>query len=114
MKARLSEKNLITVIQTRTRTGAETLYDQYSASLFKIIYCYVKDQQIAEDLLEQTFIQIWNTVDQYKEQLGGLHAWMLSIARNLSKSAMTTTAYRFRAPHTLSHPESDVVPVSVN
>jgi DNA-directed RNA polymerase specialized sigma24 family protein len=58
------------VVQTRTRTGAEMLYDQYSASLFKIIYCYVKDQPIAEDLLEQTFIHIWNTIDQYKEQPG--------------------------------------------
>jgi DNA-directed RNA polymerase specialized sigma24 family protein len=97
MKTRLSERTLIAVVQNRTRTGAETLYDQYAASLFKIIYCYVKDQQLAEDLLEQTFIYIWNTIDLYKEQPGGLHAWMLSIARNLSKSAMTTKKYLFKA-----------------
>jgi DNA-directed RNA polymerase specialized sigma24 family protein len=114
MKTRLSERTLIAVVQTRTRTGAETLYDQYAASLFKIIYCYVKDQQMAEDLLEQTFIHIWNTIDQFKEQPGGLHAWMLSIARNLSKSAMTTKTYLLKAAPTeaanSSHPEGKVVP----
>jgi DNA-directed RNA polymerase specialized sigma24 family protein len=96
MKARLSEKTLITIVKTRTRTGAEALYDQYATSLFKIIYCYVKDPQLAEDLLEQTFIKIWNSIDMYEDQPGGLHAWMLSIARSLSKSATTTTVHSFQ------------------
>jgi RNA polymerase sigma factor (sigma-70 family) len=88
MKARLSEKNLIAVVQTRTRIGAETLYDNYAATLFKVIYCYVKDQQLAEDILEQTFIKIWNSIDQYQSQPGGIYAWMISIARNLSKNVV--------------------------
>jgi RNA polymerase sigma factor (sigma-70 family) len=93
MKTQLSEHDLITAIQSRHRIGAEALYDMYSSTLFKVIYSIVKHQEVAEDILQQTIIKIWNSFDQYHTQKGRLYTWMVTIARNLSKDALRSKAH---------------------
>jgi RNA polymerase sigma factor (sigma-70 family) len=93
MQSRLSEDQLILAISNRSRIGAEALYDMYSASLFKVIYNIVKQQEHAEDVLQQTFIKIWQSIGGYQTQKGRLYTWMITIARNLSKDSLRTKAY---------------------
>ena len=60
------------------------MYDQYSDALYRIILRTIGDEGYAEDVLQQTFLKIWNAIDQYDEERGALFTWMSTIARNLS------------------------------
>jgi RNA polymerase sigma factor (sigma-70 family) len=60
------------------------LYDMYSGSLMGVISRIVIDTAIAEDVLQETFIKIWNSFQSYSTEKGRLFTWMVNIARNLS------------------------------
>lgn len=60
------------------------LYDHYSRALFAVIKQIVPQQEIAEDLLQETFVKVWQNIHTYDGSRGRLYTWMLSIARNLA------------------------------
>ncbi|MBV8389690.1 MAG: sigma-70 family RNA polymerase sigma factor [Mucilaginibacter sp.] len=83
-KISLSEEELVLALQQREKIAAEALYDMYSASLFGVIVRIVNDEAIAEDVLQDTFIKIWNSFSSYSTEKGRLFTWMVNIARNLA------------------------------
>jgi RNA polymerase sigma factor (sigma-70 family) len=83
-KISLSEEELIRALRNREKIAAEALYDMYSASLYGIISRIVIDTATAEDVLQDTFVKIWNSFSSYSADKGRLFTWMVNIARNLS------------------------------
>lgn len=64
--------------------AAEALYDMYSASLYGVIVRIVIDTAVAEDVLQESFVKIWQSFASYSAEKGRLFTWMVNIARNLS------------------------------
>lgn len=60
------------------------LYDNYSKSLYGVVFNLIKNKEEAEDVLQEVFIKIWKNIDSYNESKGRLYTWMLNIARNSS------------------------------
>lgn len=83
-KISLSEPELVQAIRTRESRGAQALYDMYSSALYGVIYRIIQHEEIAEDLLQEAFVKIWNSAASYDESKGRLFTWMVNIARNLS------------------------------
>jgi RNA polymerase sigma factor (sigma-70 family) len=83
-KITLSEEELILALRRREKVAAEALYDMYSAALFGVISRIVNDEATAEDVLQETFIKIWNSFSGYSAERGRLFTWMINIARNLA------------------------------
>ncbi len=83
-KISLSEDELVMALRNREKAGAEALYDMYSSSLYGIIFRIVQHEEIAEDLLQETFVRIWNSFSSYDASKGRLFTWMVNIARNIS------------------------------
>ena len=70
------------------------LYDMYSAALFGIISRIVPQIEVAEDLLQETFIKIWNSAEGYDPDKGRLFTWMMNIARNVAIDKLRSKDYR--------------------
>ena len=83
-KISLSEEELVLALQRQENIAAEALYDMYSASLFGVIIRIVNDEALAEDILQDTFVKIWNSFSGYNTEKGRLFTWMVNIARNLA------------------------------
>ena len=83
-KISLSEEELVLALRQREKIAVEALYDMYSASLFGVIVRIVNDEDIAEDILQDTFVKIWNSFSSYSTEKGRLFTWMVNIARNLA------------------------------
>ena len=83
-KISLSEEELVLALQRREKAAAEALYDMYSASLYGVIVRIVNDEALAEDILQDTFVRIWNSFSSYSTEKGRLFTWMVNIARNLA------------------------------
>jgi RNA polymerase sigma factor (sigma-70 family) len=58
------------------------VYDHFASSLLGIIHNVIKDKVIAEDILQEVFIKIWNSSAAYDSKKARLFTWMLNIARN--------------------------------
>lgn len=83
-KISLTEEELVRGLRQREKVAAEALYDMYSASLYGVILRIINDEPSAEDVLQETFIKIWQSFSGYSAEKGRLFTWMVNIARNLS------------------------------
>jgi RNA polymerase sigma factor (sigma-70 family) len=54
------------------------LYEQYKGTLFGVCLRYAKDREEAKDLLQESFIQIYKDLYQYRPT-GALGAWMRTV-----------------------------------
>ena len=76
----------------RMRTGDEaalsTLYDRYSAMLFGMLTRILRDQQAAEEVLQDLFLQLWRNAAQFDSARGSLPAWLMVIGRNRAISRL--------------------------
>ena len=71
-------------LRNREKIAIEALYDMYSSSLYGIISRIIIDTATAEDVLQETFVKIWNSFASYSTEKGRLFTWMVNIARNLA------------------------------
>lgn len=90
----LGEERLIEEISIKSRIGAEALYDMYSKSLYGAILKIVRNKEIAEDVLQNSFIKIWYSFAMYNAEKGRLFTWMLCITRNLARDTIRSNYYQ--------------------
>lgn len=78
----MEESLLIKKLLEKDDKSFTLLYENYSKSLYGIIYNLVKNKEESEDVLQDVFYKIWNNIEQYNENKGRLYTWMVNIARN--------------------------------
>ena len=88
-----SEQELIAALKAREDQAFSYLYDHYSGSLFSIILQIVKSQEIANDVLQEVFVNIWRKMESYDPSRGRLFTWMLNISRNASIDMLRSKSY---------------------
>ena len=69
-------------MKARDQSALEYLYDHYSAALYGVIFRVVKKEAVAEEVLQDVFVRIWDRFSSYDPLKGKLFTWMLNIARN--------------------------------
>lgn len=80
----------------RESRSTEQIWELFSAKLKGFLVQRVSDHQVAEDLLQETFLRIHDKLDSIDDEQR-LTAWVFQIARNLvidhyrSKARITTT-----------------------
>lgn len=93
-KLRLSEDKLIEGLKNMDGSAMSALYRMYSDSLYRVISTIVLIEEVAQDLLQETFIKIWKSFKQYDPGKGRLYTWMARLARNLSIDYLRSVNYR--------------------
>ncbi|HSJ68297.1 MAG TPA: sigma-70 family RNA polymerase sigma factor [Anditalea sp.] len=87
MSKRLGPKDSELIAQYRNGSEAafESLVDKYKSRVFTTIYMIVKDHGVAEDLLQDVFVKVVQTLnsDRYNEE-GKFQPWLMRIAHNLA------------------------------
>jgi len=71
-------------LQQQNPAILKTIYSMYSSSLYGVISRIITHTELAEDVLQETFVKIWQSAKNYDETKGRLFTWMMNIARNLS------------------------------
>ena len=75
-KIKLTEEELIVAIRNKDSIGIDALYDMYSSSLYGIIFRIVQQNELSEDILQETFLKIWNSFSSYDHEKGRLLTWV--------------------------------------
>lgn len=90
----LEEAELVDALKSRKKIGADALYDMYSGSLMGIVSRVISDREIAEDVLQEAFVKIWNSIEQYDTSKGRLFTWMVNVTRNLAIDKVRSKDFR--------------------
>jgi RNA polymerase sigma-70 factor, ECF subfamily len=79
---RESDRELAERLQRRETQAMADLYDRFGRLVYSVIYAIVRDTGTAEDLLQETFLRIWNRSAGFDAERGALGPWLLTVARN--------------------------------
>ncbi|MDZ4822621.1 MAG: sigma-70 family RNA polymerase sigma factor [Flavobacteriales bacterium] len=82
LKIARNESELVALLMEGKPESFAHLYDHFSRALFGIVKRIVNDVEIAEDVLQDAFVKIWQKSSNYDSSKGRLFTWMLNIARN--------------------------------
>jgi RNA polymerase sigma-70 factor (ECF subfamily) len=82
------------LLKERSSHAFAYLYDNYSGTLYNIILQILPDQELASDVLQETFLNIWRKIDSYDESKGKLFTWMLNVTRNLSIDTVRSKSFQ--------------------
>lgn len=77
-----NDPELVRRLKNRDPEAMADLYDRYGRITYSLIYRIVRNAAMAEDLVQETFLRIWNRVHAFDEQKGALSPWVLTVARN--------------------------------
>lgn len=75
------DEELVTLISQRDVNAFEMLYDRHARTVFNLLLRVTRDAGVAEELLQDTFWQVWQKANQF-ERSGPAAGWLLRIARN--------------------------------
>ena len=111
MSSSSSNDPLLRLLQetaSNDRDAFRLLYDSSSAKLFGVILRIVKRQDLAEEILQETYLTIWNKANSYNPSLGRPLSWMMTIARNKALDTLRGLEAKSQA---LEYSESDDAPI---
>jgi RNA polymerase sigma-70 factor (ECF subfamily) len=73
---------LILEMQHGNEKAFSRIYSMYSEATFGVINTIVKDSNVAEEVLQDVFVKVWNNANSYDSTKGRFFTWLLNIARN--------------------------------
>lgn len=76
------DKNLFERIRLGDQDAFRELYEVTHTPLYAFLLSYTLNREDAQDLLQDTYIKVFNNCHLYREQ-GNPMAWMMKIAKNL-------------------------------
>ena len=84
-KYTVNDSQLISQYKNGNEEAFTTLVNRHTKKIYTTIYLIVKDQYLAEDLLQETFMKVVNTIKtgSYNEE-GKFLPWVTRIAHNLA------------------------------
>jgi RNA polymerase sigma factor (sigma-70 family) len=82
---KISDQELIRLYQQGNEASLEILIKRHQRNVYTAIYLLVKNRALTEDIFQETFIKIVNTLrsDKYNEE-GKFAPWAARVARNLT------------------------------
>ena len=69
-------------LKRREPEAMADLYDRYGRIAYSVILRIVRDAAVAEDLVQETFLRVWNRAQAFDSERGALGPWLLAVARN--------------------------------
>ena len=73
-----SDEELARRLQRRDPGAMADLYDRFGRLAWSVILAIVRDAATAEDLVQETFLRVWNQAHAFEAGRGALGPWLLA------------------------------------
>ncbi len=79
---------LIERLQQGDKSALLGLYDAYAKALYGIVIRICEREDLAQDVLQESFVKIWQKIEQYDSEKGRFYTWAYRIAKNTALNAV--------------------------
>src|SRR6266850_2020345 len=79
---------LIAAVAKGDEAAFERLYAATRAKLFGVVLRILRRQDLAEEVIQEAYVKIWNSAGQFNPGLSSPITWMTSIARNRTEPSI--------------------------
>lgn len=77
-----SDAALVRALVAGSHEALSLLYDRHSSAVFSAAMRISREHGMAADVVQETFLALWNRAEAYDPARGALVAWLMTIARN--------------------------------
>jgi len=91
---KLDDKELISGCINGRRQAQEALYKKFSGQMYVVSLRYAKEQQVAEDILQEAFIKVFNQIKNFRGD-SSLGYWIKRIVVNTALNAQRSKLYLY-------------------
>jgi RNA polymerase sigma-70 factor (ECF subfamily) len=86
-----NDYSLIQQLKDKDERALSLLYDKYSGAIYGVILKMIRDEGKAQNLLQDTFITVWDKADSYDADKGRFYTWVYRIAKNKTLNVLRKT-----------------------
>jgi RNA polymerase sigma factor (sigma-70 family) len=89
------EQHIVSLLKEGDQRAIPLIYENYSGSLLGVIVKITKDEALAQDALQESFIKIWKSSKKYDSSKAKLFTWLYRIARNTAIDKLRSHNIKF-------------------
>lgn len=78
----IDDAGLVREVAAGSEAALAILYDRYGDAVFAAAYRLTSDRGVAEEVVQETFLTVWNRAELFDSSAGSLSAWLHTIGRN--------------------------------
>jgi RNA polymerase sigma-70 factor (ECF subfamily) len=79
---RARDRELLARVARGDVAALRSLYDQHAPRAITIAFRILRNREEAEDIVQETFLEVWRRAAQFDPGRGGAVAWVVTIARS--------------------------------
>jgi RNA polymerase sigma-70 factor (ECF subfamily) len=93
----LRDDELLALVARRNEAALGLIYDRYGGLVYTIALRVTGDRQTAEEVVQDVFQSVWQTVGGFQPGLGTCASWLVGIARHRAIDAIRSKRERARS-----------------
>ncbi len=93
---RPTDEALMERVVQRDAKALEQLYDRHSRLVYSVLIRMTEQAPLANELLQDVFLRLWNNASSYQAARGSLSPWLLTLARNIAIDHLRSKGERQR------------------
>lgn len=101
------DSELLERVRTLDEAALATLYDRYAGLVVTVALRVVGDREVAEEILQDTFLRCWNGAETYQPARGHVAGWLMGISRNRAIDVLRSRQHKSRQRERTALPEAD-------
>lgn len=101
----LADAELIERVRRGDEVALAALYDRYGGLILTVALRIVGDRELAEEVMQDTFLRVWNASDTYRASRGQVSGWLIGIARNRAIDVLRSRQHKTRLRERTPLPE---------
>ena len=81
------DNEMLEQLHTGDVEAVQGWFERYADNVYTFVYYRVgKDEQVASDVVQETFLDALTRIEQYDPERGSMEAWLTTLSRNSSYS----------------------------
>lgn len=106
------EKHIVELLEKGDKAAINLLYENYSDSLYGVILKITRNEELAQDALQESFVKIWKNAERYDSKKAKLFTWLYRIARNTAIDKLRSFNNRFNKEIQIDKSDVYILPTS--
>jgi RNA polymerase sigma-70 factor (ECF subfamily) len=84
----LADEDLMQLVAKGDARAFECVYDRHASAAFSLAYRMVGKRAMAEDVVQEAFLNLWRSGARYERTRGSVRTWMLGIVHHRAIDAL--------------------------
>src|SRR3954470_10300131 len=84
----LADEDLMQLVSRADPQAFEILYERHSGAAFSLAYRMVGSRGVAEDVVQEAFLNLWRSGARFERSRGSVRTWVLGIVHHRAIDAL--------------------------